>query len=222
MTIIEARDILLQISDLTYRERVAIKTVVAMINRKYMTKLENSYYSLDLNDLPHEIWRDIVGYEGRYQVSNYGRAKSFCSGKARILKPIRRADGYVNIGLHKKGETPHRAIHILVAQAFIPNPDNKPFVNHIDGDKTDNRVENLEWCTPSENVIHVHKMRLIHVSKGTKHYKAQLTPDEVRYIREHHVPYNHEFGATALGKKFNVHPQVVLDVVNRKTYRDVE
>lgn len=167
MTIMEARGILLKIPNLTYIERVAVKTIVAMIDRKNLEKINNACYSLDSNDLPGEEWRDVIGYEGLYQVSNFGRAKSFYSNKARILKPIRRADGYVDFGLHKNGSTRHRPIHILVAQVFIPNPENKPIVNHIDGDKTNNRVDNLEWVTNSENVIHAHKTGLIHVGKGT-------------------------------------------------------
>lgn len=99
-----------------------------------------------------EYWKDIKGYEGLYQISNLGRVKSFYSGK--ILKGIKATNGYLNVRLYKNG-TPHGlSIHRLVAQAFIPNPENKPEVNHIDEDKTNNKISNLEWNTRLENMRH--------------------------------------------------------------------
>ena len=105
-----------------------------------------------------EEWRDVVGYEGLYQVSNLGRIKSLNynhTGKEGILKLIYGKDGYVKISLCKKGEKPETfLVHRLVAIAFIPNPNNLPEVNHIIDDfehRSDNRVENLEWCTRDYN-----------------------------------------------------------------------
>ena len=104
-----------------------------------------------------EEWRDIKGYEGLYQVSNFGRVKSlnyarqhYEKEKALQTKP----NGYVKVDLRHCGELSSRNVHRLVAEAFIPNPEGKTDVNHINGNKLDNRVENLEWCTRAENMLH--------------------------------------------------------------------
>ena len=104
-----------------------------------------------------EIWRDIEGYEGCYQVSNIGRVKSFKRwAEGRILKPQRDVDSYFYVGLKGSERRNFKKVHRLVASAFISNPESKPQVNHKDGNKTNNIVNNLEWCTNSENQIHAY------------------------------------------------------------------
>ena len=103
-----------------------------------------------------EIYRDIPEYEGLYQVSNYGNIKSLprkrCKGC--ILKPYYPKYGYPHVMLSKNGIQKCYKVHRLVAEVFIPNPDQKPEVNHKNANKSDNRVENLEWCTTFENYAH--------------------------------------------------------------------
>lgn len=102
-------------------------------------------------------WRDVKGYEGYYMVSNAGGVKSLPRNgtipKERILRP-HYVRGYVQYALQKNGKKEEKKAHRLVAEAFVNNPDNKGEVNHIDGDKHNNRAENLEWVTRSENQLH--------------------------------------------------------------------
>lgn len=101
-----------------------------------------------------EIWRDITGYEGLYQISNLGNVKSLGNNKTRkdkVLKQIKNKSGYLHVNLCKKGKSKIHKTHRLVAQAFLPNPYNFTDVNHKDEVKTNNNVENLEWCTREYN-----------------------------------------------------------------------
>lgn len=98
-----------------------------------------------------EIWKNIVGYEGLYEVSTSGRVRSLKFGKTKVLKPAKEGNGYLIVSLCKDGEKKMFSVHRLVAKAFIPNPMHKPHVNHRNEVKTDNRVENLEWMTHKEN-----------------------------------------------------------------------
>lgn len=105
-----------------------------------------------------EIWKDVVGYEGLYQVSNIGRVRSLGHDKwhkGRILKPIIDGKGaYFYVGLFKNGKRKGESIHRIVATAFIPNPKNLPCVNHKDENKQNNKAENLEWCDYSYNATY--------------------------------------------------------------------
>ena len=129
-----------------------------------------------------EIWKDIEGYEGIYQVSNLGRVRSLdrnvpnynAAGyvgtkilRGKILKPHKMANnGYMEVHLKRNGQGNHGRIHRLVAEAFIPNPGNLPEINHKDEDKTNNRADNLEWCDGQYNSNY--GTRLIRISETMK------------------------------------------------------
>lgn len=103
-----------------------------------------------------EEWRDVVGYEGLYKVSSHGRIKSYHERykKPRILKTSMTTTGYRKVELAKNKKKKSLKVHRIVAEAFILNEENKPYVNHLDSNPLNNNVNNLEWCTQKENMIH--------------------------------------------------------------------
>lgn len=107
--------------------------------------------------MENEVWKDIKGFEGRYQVSNQGRIKSLI-GKSKpkgyILKPMNNGNGYYHVTLRDGKRSSQRRIHTIVAETFVDNPMNLKEINHINEDKSDNRAENLEWVLHRENMYH--------------------------------------------------------------------
>ena len=169
-----------------------------------------------------ENWKDIAGYEGYYQVSDLGRVRSLnrmvISGNAtrtitgKILKPkINPVNGYHSVMLGMAGRGKYVRIHRLVAQAFIPNLEYKPEVNHINGNKADNRVVNLEWSTHSEN--HIHRIQVLKQISGA----AKITQKIADEIRERFA--NGNITKTALGKEYNLSQQSISLIINHKCWR---
>lgn len=128
-----------------------------------------------------EIWKDVAGYEGLYQVSNLGRVKSVKGVSERILKGGNDCHGYLCLNLWKNNQRIMFKIHRLVAQAFIPNPENKPQVNHIDEDKTNNVDSNLEWCTAKENNNHGTRIERVIISNQKKVKAIDIANGEYNY-----------------------------------------
>lgn len=117
-----------------------------------------------------EIWKDIKGYEGLYQVSNLGRVKSLKVSKIkseRIRKSYQQSSGYISIVLCKNGKAVNHKVHRLVASAFIDNPNNLPEINHKDENKANNKVDNLEWCDSSYNKNYGTRTEKFIRSRGT-------------------------------------------------------
>lgn len=122
-----------------------------------------------------EYWKDIQGYEGQYQVSNLGRVKSLgnkSNHKGEILLRQSTVNGYKHVSLSNNSLQQIHKVHRLVAVAFIDNPKNYPQVNHKDGNKQNNRVENLEWCNAQENALHAQRMGLRVQKKGAENSRS--------------------------------------------------
>ena len=176
-----------------------------------------------------EIWKDIEGYQGQYQVSNYGRVKSLArvlvykdgrilNKKEIILKLIIQNTGYLKITLYGKIKPYQEYIHRLVALAFIPNPENKPQVNHDNGIKTDNHVSNLEWSTKSENCQHAVDSGLCS-GVGETHYDSKLSKIQVLEIREKYVP--RKYSTYKLAKEYDVHQSTIHRIINDKIWKHI-
>lgn len=148
-------------------------------------------------------WRDVPNYEGIYKVSSDGKVMS-ANG---IRKAEMSQTGYWRISLWNKGKEKHFFIHRLVAMAFIPNPNNYDLVNHIDGNKLNNNVENLEWCNLSQNVQHAYRTGLVHpaTTKVIQYTKDFVKVKEWNSIREacEELKLNHANIVTVCGQKTN-------------------
>jgi hypothetical protein len=146
-----------------------------------------------MQDSINELWKSVAGYEGFYEISNMGNIRSVDRVvmnrgskkrlKGRMLKPNVNANGYKYVVLCRDGVTADHRIHRVVAEAFIENPLEKRCVNHKNGVKTDNRVENLEWVTSYENNVHALADGLRIPTRGVRHARAKLTEEQVYEIR---------------------------------------
>lgn len=143
--------------------------------------------------LSDEIWKDIPGYEGLYQASSLGRIKSLARNthytrkSTNVVRPktekiVRLGDGgnngYLKVSLCKKADINQIRVHRVIAITFLPNPENKPQINHLDGDKKNNHLSNLEWCTMAENMRHAFKNGLVGSNAGAVNGMARIILDQ--------------------------------------------
>lgn len=156
-----------------------------------------------------EIWKDVVGYEGLYEVSNAGKVRN----KNKELTQNVSNKGYLYATLCKDRHCVGKRVHRLVAQAFIPNLENKPEVNHKNNVRTDNRAENLEWMTHTENVKHTVKAG--RHSKGEMVCFSKLDPEKVIFIRKSTLSYKE------LGKMFGITANTIYAVKKWITWKHV-
>ena len=177
----------------------------------------------DINeDFKNEIWKPIDGYDGVYEVSNMGRVKSDdrkvwnYTKKGRILKSCDNGHSYLYVRLtNGNREEKHAYIHRLVAQAFIPNPDNLPEVNHKNFDKKDNRAENLEWVTEDQNKKHYVKSKRIKIAmqKKSKTCVNRAFYNANKYKHDIIRMYKEGYTITAISHELNLGRDFVSDVI---------
>lgn len=159
-----------------------------------------------------EQWKDIPGFENKYQISNTGAVKSSCRNKEIIMSPALNTFGYPKVGLYKDSKYTSATVHRLVAEAFIDNPDNKPQINHIDGNKANNNVSNLEWCTNSENMQHAWRERLCKPQNGSTNGMSKLTEQDVLNIRAD------ERVLRDISAQYGVNISTISNIKNRKLW----
>lgn len=164
-----------------------------------------------------EIWKHIPEYEGLYEVSNLGRIRSLLNTKTTFLKGRDDTNGYLKVALFKNLIRREMKIHRLAAMAFIPNPENKPQVNHINGIKSDNRIENLEWCSQSENSIHAYKKGLQVSRRGKDNNKTKLTEAQVLDIRGKFL----HISSYKLAVIYDVYATTIQSIRRRRTWKHI-
>jgi hypothetical protein len=160
-----------------------------------------------------EFWKDIKKYEGHYQASNLGRIRSI-KFKSRILKFHK--SRYLFTHLSKNGKTEVLLVHRVIAQTWIKNPKNLLTVNHKDGNKLNNNIMNLEWCSPSYNIIHSFKMGLSHPQKSENNWSTKLTKEMVKEIRD-----IKGISQKYIAKLFGIDQSNVSYIINNKTWKNV-
>jgi len=176
-----------------------------------------------------EFWKKVSGFEHRYQVSSLGNVRSFnmlinnkhgCKSrkKGRMLKQHQNKKGYMQVKLCVDGVCKSFRVHRLVAEAFIYNPYFKPQVNHKNGVKNDNSVENLEWVSNRENINHAYSKGLIKTNKGSNHHMSKLTEDKVRQIKMRLACESYSL----IAKDFNVSTTTIGNIANNKVWKHVK
>lgn len=166
-----------------------------------------------------EVWKRLVyngvDYGDLYEVSNLGQIRNARNHKVRKLNILQTGYYFVSVSLGDRNHKPTWRVHKAVAETFIPNPNNLPIVNHIDGNKLNNSVDNLEWCTYKDNVKHALDNGLAKPLPCVYHNKlSKLTKEQCEYIYNVYVPYDANFGSRALGKKFGVYHSTILKAYN--------
>src|ERR1035437_48694 len=167
--------------------------------------------------LSGELFKDVSGYDGLYKVSNFGRILSVgdgCNLIDKILKARVNKMGYLQLVIRKYHVEKTFLAHRLIALAFIPNPQNLPQVNHIDGVKTNNHISILEWVSSSGNKIHALKLGLINVPKGEKHWAAKLSDVQIAEIKQKYKWY--VYTSTMLAKEYNTTRSNISQIINNQ------
>lgn len=212
---IKAKEFLASLPMVPLTRNEASQEIIIKLNEAIVTLRRDQSIWLSVENLPHEIWRDICDYEGRYQISNFARVKSFFNGSVKILKSGDNGNGYMVVNLSKDAKHKMFTLHTLVARHFIPNPNNKPEVNHYYG-KDNYCVWALEWATPSENGFHAYATGL---KRAERPKAAKLSDEAVLYIRKVYIPYDPQFGAKTLAEVFGVDASTIRRAAYGDTYK---
>lgn len=175
----------------------------------------------------NEEWIEIQGNREIYEISNFGNVRTKTRQGARghvvkghSIKQRNNSNGYLRCSMNLGNGSKEYLVHRLVAQYFVENPHGKQYVNHIDGNKHNNRADNLEWCTKSENELHAHKIGLKKTTplKGEMHGGRVFDWKDVRNIRKEYIKGDREHGQCALARKYNTSQSHIYNIVNNKNW----
>lgn len=174
-----------------------------------------------------EVWKDIPGYEGIYEVSNFGQVRSIsridCTGRhitGRILKQCNTPSGYPKIELCLDGTSKQVLVHRIVGTVFVHNPGNCTQINHKDENRENNHADNIEWCTPKYNINYGNRtQRMAKTMSGENNHRHKLTHKEVEFIRTHYKFRDKEYSSTRLAKRFGVCKETISRIVNRQLWK---
>ena len=198
------------ISELTYFYRTALSTLLQQVGE--------------------EVWLPVIGYDGLYEVSSWGKVKSlrrktlgiWGGGKmsnGKLLKQTISKFGYIRITLSKNGKPIQFSVHRIVAKAFIENPKELPCINHKDSNRTNNHIENLEWVTYKENSHHAAVNNRFYVLRGEDSKIAKLTNKDILQIRKEYE--KNKVGFMKLGKKYGVDTTTIRSVIHGETWQHI-
>lgn len=176
-----------------------------------------------------EIWKDIKYYEHYYQVSSLGKLRSLdrvdCNGNHRKGKPLKLfcdKDGYLIASLSKAGVAKHYKVHRIVAEAFIPNPNKLPQINHKDENKQNNRVDNLEWCTAQHNINYGGRnMKVSKALSGENAHTCKLTEADVLEIRARYKQRDKYNNANILAKEYGISHHQILRIAKYERWKQI-
>lgn len=163
-----------------------------------------------------EVWKDVVGFEDYFRVSTFGNVYSKRTGI--ILKQVLRVNGYKTISTRiggRSGKALCFKVHRLVAEAFISNPQNKPEVNHKDGNKANNSVQNLEWNTKSENILHSYDTGLSKPIKGIENIRSTISEDDLNFIYLNSNKLGGDMSMRAIARHIGCSHKVVAKYIKR-------
>lgn len=246
--VIRNKTTLYELKQFLPKDRKSLYVALTKDGRTLSKRVETIYYKAFGDDdkkdigLKNEIWIDVVGYENIYQISNYGRVRSidryieqshsdgyiykrFIKGKLLSLNRTN-GNGYhvvqLSNGYNNKPKG-NEYIHILVAKHFIPNPENKPTVNHIDGNKSNNKIDNLEWATQLEQMKHAYRLGLnippTPNLKGSELHNAKLNEKQAMEI--YTLAHSNNYTQKQIAKRYGVSRRTVGGIKNKKSWKHI-
>lgn len=203
---------------------ISLEQIIQMINLggfsvgigdwRVEKRWELRYVSLQVRGMKMEIWKDVKGFEGCYEISNFGNIRNFKTKKVLKQSCTITSDRY-----YVRVKNKHLNVAREVAKVFLEKIEGKDFVNHKDGNKKNNRVENLEWCTRSENEKHAYANNLKKATRGELSGKAKLKWKDIDFIRKDYKPYDRNYSIRALANKYNVSKGTIECIINNKTWK---